>query len=178
MAGSSGSTSTRCNGPSGASLSSAAPSIAVDDVRGFTTASVNGAQLPVSASNPLTVTVGANAYTLVGASIDPISTSTTPNGMSGTLTFSGNVLVSDGAAGNTVMAANASVIIRPSARGNTSQLAATDRPVAGQIRFSARAVRSASVRAGRCASLVPFARSGATRSPAPMRQRAQERLSA
>ena len=109
-----------------ASLSSAGPSIAVDDVRGFTTASVNGVQLPVSASNPLTVTVGADAYTLVGANIDTVSTSITPNGMSGTLTFSGNVSVSDGTAGNTVMAANASVIIRPAARGNTSQLAATD----------------------------------------------------
>ena len=109
-----------------ASLSSVALSIAVDDVRGFTTASVNGVQLPVSPSNPLTVTVGANAYTLIGASIDPVSTSTTPNGISGTLTFSGNVSVSDGTAGNTVMAANASVIIRPAGRGNTSQLAATD----------------------------------------------------
>ncbi len=107
-------------------LSSAAPTIAVDDVRGFTTASVNGVQLPVSASSPLTVTIGADAYTLIGATVDAVSTSTAPNGMSGTLTFSGNVSISDGTAGNTVMAANAAVIIRPAARGNTGQLAATD----------------------------------------------------
>ena len=40
---------------------------AVDDIRGFQNAFVNGVQQAVSASNPLTVAVGANAYTLVGA---------------------------------------------------------------------------------------------------------------
>ena len=42
------------------------------------------------------------------------------------LSFSGNVSVADGAAGNTATAANASVILRPNTRGNTSQLTATD----------------------------------------------------
>jgi hypothetical protein len=36
------------------------------------------------------------------------------------------VTVADGTAGNTVLAANASTIIRPSSRGNTAQLLATD----------------------------------------------------
>ena len=41
---------------------SAGPTVAVDDIRGFTTVWVNGLPAPVSAANPLTVTVGGNAY--------------------------------------------------------------------------------------------------------------------
>lgn len=107
-------------------LGSAGPAVAVDDVRGFTAAFVNGVQQVVSAANPLTVTVGANAYTLVGASVDVTNISTAPNGVSGLLTFSGNVSVSDGTAGNPVAAANASLIVRPSQRSTTSVLTATD----------------------------------------------------
>lgn len=114
-------------------LSSAGPTVAVDDVRGFTTAFVNGAQLPVSSSNSLTVAIGSDVYTLIGASTDIVSTSTAPNGMSGTLTFSGNVSVSDGTAGSTVMAPNASVILRPAQRGNTTQLLATDSLTMGSL---------------------------------------------
>ncbi|MEO8716072.1 MAG: DUF4043 domain-containing protein [Acetobacteraceae bacterium] len=114
-------------------LSSAAPTLVVDDVRGFATAFVNGVQLPVSASNPLTLTVGANTYTLIGVAVDVLSTSTAPNGMSGTLTFSGNVSVSDGATGSTVMAPNASVILRPAQRNNTAQLLATDSLTMGSL---------------------------------------------
>ena len=114
-------------------LSSAGPTLSVDDVRGFTAAFVNGAQLPVSASNPLTVTVGSDAYTLIGATTDTVSTSTAPNGVSGTLTFSSNISVSDGAIGSTVMAPNASVILRPAQRGNTAQLLATDSLTMGSL---------------------------------------------
>src|SRR6202008_234990 len=49
-----------------------------------------------------------------------------PGGISGVLTFQGSVTVADGTVGNTVQAANASVIIWPNARTNTSQLLATD----------------------------------------------------
>lgn len=114
-------------------LSSAGPTLSVDDVRGFTTAFVTGAQLPVSVSNPLTVTVGSDAYTLIGATTDTVSTSTAPNGMSGTLTFSSNVSLSDGVTGSTVMAPNASVILRPAQRGNTAQLLATDSLTMGSL---------------------------------------------
>lgn len=107
-------------------LTSAGPTVSVDDVRGFTTAFVNGVQQPVSASNPLTVTIGADVYTLTGWTMDAVSTSTAPGGQSGTLTFSSNVSVADGTLGNTVTAANASVVLRPSQRGNTAQLTATD----------------------------------------------------
>jgi hypothetical protein len=107
-------------------MGSPGTSMAVDDIRGFQNAFVNGAQQTVSISNPLTVTVGADAYTLVGSAADVSNVSTTPNGISGVLTFSGDVSVTDGTSGNALLAANASVVIRPSQRSNTSALTATD----------------------------------------------------
>jgi hypothetical protein len=114
-------------------LGTAGPAVTVDDVRGFQTAFVNGVPTPVSASNPLTVTIGANAYTLTGVAVDATNASTTPGGMSGVLSFSGNVSVADGTAGNTVTAANASVILRPNGRGNTSQITAADNLTMGSL---------------------------------------------
>jgi hypothetical protein len=108
------------------SLSSAVPTVAVDDVRGFQNCFVNGVQQPVSSTNPLTVTVGSDAYMLIGAAVDATNVSTAPNGLSGVLTFSENVSTSDGAVGNTVTASSASVIIRPLQRGNTAALMAGD----------------------------------------------------
>jgi hypothetical protein len=109
-------------------LASAGPAVSVDDIRGFQNAFVNGVQQTISSVNPLTVTVGAlgDAYTLVTAVADTTNVSTAPNGVSGVLTFSGNVTVSDGTAGSAVVAANASVVIRPSSRSNSSALAAGD----------------------------------------------------
>jgi hypothetical protein len=107
-------------------LTAAATTISVDDIRGFQNVFVNGVQQPVGGSNPMTVTVGADTYTLVAVSADSINVSTAPNGISGTLTFTGNVSVSDGTAGNTVAAANGSSIVRPSQRGNTSLILASD----------------------------------------------------
>ena len=86
------------------------------------TAYLYGVQQPVAGSNPLTVTVGSDAYVLIGASADATNVSTTPGGISGVLTFSSSISVSDGTAGNTAKAATASLILRPNARTNTSQL--------------------------------------------------------
>ena len=47
-------------------------------------------------------------------------------GSSGVLTFATSVPVADGTAGNTITASTASVIVRPSQRGNTALLAAGD----------------------------------------------------
>jgi hypothetical protein len=107
-------------------LGSPGTSLTVDDIRGFQQAFVNGVQQAVSASNPLTVTIGANVYTAVGAAADGTNVSTASGGVSGVLTLSGNVSVSDGTAGNTVLAATASSILRPAGRGNTSLILATD----------------------------------------------------
>ena len=107
-------------------LSAAGPAVSVDDVRGFQTAFVYGVQQPVSGANPLLVTIGADTYTLVGAAVDGTNVSTTPGGVSGVLTLSGNVTVSDGTAGNTVQAATSSLILRPNGRTNTALLTSTD----------------------------------------------------
>jgi hypothetical protein len=107
-------------------LGSAAPAVAVDDVRGFQIVFVNGVQQSVTSSTPMTVTIGSNLYTVVSVAVDTTNVSTAPNGLSGILTLSGNVSVSDGTVGNTVIAANGSTIIRPSQRGNTSLITASD----------------------------------------------------
>jgi hypothetical protein len=109
-----------------ATLSSAGPAVEVDDVRGFQTVFVNGVQQSVSSSYPLTVTVGNDAYSVVGVTPDTTNASTAPNGISGQLLFSGNVTVADATAGNSVKAATGSSIVRPAQRGNTSLLQATD----------------------------------------------------
>ncbi len=108
------------------SLGAAGPVVALDDVRGFQNAFVNGAQQAISGSTSLSVTIGSNVYSAVSASVDTTNVSTAPTGTSGTLTLSTNVTVGDGAAGNTVVAANGSTIIRPQSRTNTLQLNASD----------------------------------------------------
>lgn len=107
-------------------LGGANATVAVDDIRGFLVAPVNGVMAPVGSANTLAVTIGANVYTLQGATADGTNFSTAPNGISGTLTFTSAVSVSDGTAGNTVQAANASAIVRPNGRANTALIQATD----------------------------------------------------
>ena len=123
-------------------LGSPNPVVAVDDIRGFQSApqfpsGMSAAQAlaagafsptmnPVSASNTLAVTVGSNVYTLVAVAADGSNVSTAPGGVSGTLTFSGNVTVADGTAGNAAVTAIAPSIIRPNGRATTAALQATD----------------------------------------------------
>jgi hypothetical protein len=107
-------------------LASAGPTISVDDVRGFQTVFVNGVQQAVTSSTPMTVTIGSNAYSLISVAVDTTNVSSAPNGVSGTLTLSGNVSVLDGTVANTVTAASGSTIVRPSQRGNSSLIAASD----------------------------------------------------
>lgn len=107
-------------------LASAAPQVAVDDVRGFQTIFVSGVQSPVGSTSSMTVTIGSNTYALVGVATDQVNVSTAPGGLSGVLTLAGNVSVQDGTAGNTVQAATASVIMRPNRRTNTAALVASD----------------------------------------------------
>ena len=107
-------------------LGAPATTVSVDDIRGFQIVFVNGVQTPVSAGNPLAVTVGADAYSAVGATADGSNVSTAPGGISGTLTFSGNVTVADGTAGNAVVSGIAPSIIRPNSKATTAALVATD----------------------------------------------------
>ena len=107
-------------------LSSAGPVVLVDDIRGFQYTFVNGVQQAVSATNPMSVTIGADVYTLVATAANPNAQSTAPNGIPGILTLSGNVSIPDGTVGNTVMASIGSTIVRPFQRTNTSQILASD----------------------------------------------------
>jgi hypothetical protein len=107
-------------------LGAAGMTISVDDIRGFQVAFVNGVQTAIANSSGVTVVVGSEAYTLIGAIADAVNVSTAPGGISGTLTFSTSVSVSDGTAGNAVQAANASIVVRPNARTTTAGLVATD----------------------------------------------------
>jgi hypothetical protein len=107
-------------------LGAAGAQVAVDDVRGFLTGFVNGAQQSVSSGNPLNVTIGADIYVLVGVGPDATNVSTTPGGVSGVLTLASAISVSDGTAGNSVQAATASLILRPNARTNTGLLQTGD----------------------------------------------------
>ena len=114
-------------------LGSAGPVVAVDDLRGFTSAFVNGVQSPVGATTTLTVTIGAGVYVVVGFTMDASNASTAPGGVSGTLTLSTNVSVSDGALGSAVQAANASVVLRPGGRATTAALQAGDTLAMGPL---------------------------------------------
>jgi hypothetical protein len=116
-----------------ATLSSAGPSVEVDDVRGFQTVFVNGVQQNVSSTYPLTVTVGLNTYNVVGVTPDATNISTAPGGVSGALLFSGNVTVADATATNPVKAATGSSIVRPASRGTTAALQATDTLTMGNL---------------------------------------------
>ncbi len=107
-------------------LAAAGPSVEVDDIRGFQTAFSNGVQQTVSATYPLSVTIGLNLYTVVGVTADAVNVSSAPNGISGQLLVSGSVSIADGTAGNAVQAATASSIVRPAGRSTTAGLQATD----------------------------------------------------
>jgi hypothetical protein len=108
-------------------LGAPAATVAVDDVRGFQYVSVNGVLVPVSGTNTLTVVfANGNSYTLTGVAVDGSNVSTAPQGVSGTLTFSGNVTVADATAGNSVIASNAASVLRPNARLSTSAIVAGD----------------------------------------------------
>jgi hypothetical protein len=83
-------------------------------------------QQTVSPTNILAVAVGADVYTLIGAVADTVNVSTAPGGISGVLTFSTNVTVSDGTASNTVLASTSSLVLRPNGRTNSLQLQVGD----------------------------------------------------
>lgn len=118
-------------------LGAPAATINVDDVRGYLNGFqggvyfgggvlVNGVMTAISGTNTLAVTVGSTVYTLTGVAVDGSNVSTAPGGLSGTLTFSGNVSVADGTALNAVVSSTAPVILRPNGRSNTSALVGTD----------------------------------------------------
>ncbi|WP_102323881.1 DUF4043 domain-containing protein [Komagataeibacter saccharivorans] len=120
-----------------ATLGAAGTTIAVDDIRGFQNVlSDEGQVIPVSATSGMTVTVGGDAYTLVSVASDATNTTTAPNGISGTLTFSANVTVADGTEGQPVVAATAPLVLRPNGRSTTAALLANGMADSGGNRVS------------------------------------------
>jgi len=123
-------------------LGAPATTVSVDDITGFENALVNGIPGPVSSTNTLAITLGANVYTLIGAASDASNVSTiaapfgwalptqpvsnAAPGRSGVLTFSSNVSVADGTIGNAVSSANGAVVLRPNARATSINLVAGD----------------------------------------------------
>lgn len=109
-------------------LGAPATTVYVDDIRGFTTKMVNGVSTPVSPSNTLGITINGNPYFVSGfaASGLNISSAAITGGISGTLTTTANVSVSDGTIGNRVLASNAPAIVRPNNRPSTHLLTSSD----------------------------------------------------
>lgn len=121
-------------------LGAPAATIAVDDIRGFSQVINAAGQLVyVNASNTMPVTIGDNVYSLISSAPDAVNVSTARaildangktvsgvGGISGTLTFSSNVSVSDATAGNPVVGGYAPAILRPNNRSTTSLLTTGD----------------------------------------------------
>jgi hypothetical protein len=107
-------------------LASPDVNVAVDDVRGFERVFVNGVQTPVGAAATLAVRIAGQEYTLVGVTVDAVNGTSAPGGRSGVLTFSTPVLETHATAGASVIATNASAIIRPGARATTAALTPAD----------------------------------------------------
>jgi hypothetical protein len=116
-------------------LSADGATVAVDDIRGFTTTlNASGQMVPVSAGDPVNVTVGGEVYSLTGFAADGTNISTAPGGISGTLTFSGKVTVADGTAGNPVVSAVAPYVVRPKTSNGLVMAATTaDISAAGAV---------------------------------------------
>ena len=109
-----------------ATLGAPAATIAVDDITGFTTVLVAGVPTPVSTTNKLDVSVNGTVYHLQSNTVDSPNTSTAFNGVSGTLTFSGNVTVANGTTGNSVVSVYAPKILRPNARATQNAVTSSD----------------------------------------------------
>jgi hypothetical protein len=75
---------------------------------------------------PGVVTVGANAYTLVGVTRDAVNVSTVPGGRSGSMVFSTNVSVADATSGQPMVAATAPIVLRANGRTSTAALQTGD----------------------------------------------------
>jgi len=99
-----------------------AATIYVDDIRGFQTVISNGVQVPVSSTHKMVCNINGNAYNLQGAAADVSNISTAYGGISGTLTFDGNVLVADAGLNSPVVSAVAPLVVRPNNKATTADL--------------------------------------------------------
>lgn len=126
-------------------LAAPGPNLAVEDVRGFERVFIDGVQTAVGASATLQVQVNGTNHTLVGVTVDAVNVATTPGARSGVLSFSTNVTVADGTAGNPVIASNASTIHRPNNRATQLALTAADTLNMGTLLNAVATLRSNAV---------------------------------
>ena len=106
-------------------LTAAGTSVHVDDITGFAFPPTGKANpSPVAPSNALTVTINGDGYSCIGAIADAMNVSSriTFGGVSGTLTFSGNVSTADGTLGNSVVSSLASLALLPNNRTSAYNL--------------------------------------------------------
>ena len=130
-----------------ATLGAPGTTIAVDDIRKFNEIAVNGVMIPVSITHPRQVLVGSAYYNLISVAADVVNTSllAAQGGISGTLTFSGNVAVIDGTLKNHVVAKYSPVIIRPNARATYTDLISTDTLTLRTLRDAVAVLRNSNV---------------------------------
>lgn len=97
------------------SLGAPSTTVAVDNVRGFVAGSL--------------VVISGTTATLSAIVEDATNVSTLKDfgGVSGSLVFTANIAVADGAAGEAVVSATAPVVLRPNGRASTADLVAGDR---------------------------------------------------
>ena len=100
--------------------------VAVDDIRGFLFVPVLGKLVAVSGTYTMQVVIGSSSYTLVGTVADGSNLSVTPGGVSGVLTFSGNVSVSDATALNAITSFYAPTVLRAGGRSTNAALTGVD----------------------------------------------------
>lgn len=116
-----------------ATTAGASTTIAVAELSGFATKNVNGQPTPVSASNPLNITINGVANTVTGVSAQSGA---------GNLTVGTSVAVT---AGQAVVAANAPVSIRPGVRNTAFEITASDNASAAMFRAGVARLRKMNV---------------------------------
>lgn len=126
-------------------LGAAGTSVHVDDIRGFTWAIHNGKPEGVSPANKLAITINDTEHKVVGATADAVNVSTTPNGISGTLTLEANCAVADGTAGKAVVSAVAPAVYRAGDYATTVEITGNDRLTMKMIQDAVADLRSNNV---------------------------------
>src|SRR6185312_2874481 len=124
-------------------LGAAVPTISVDNINGFQNVLVNGVMVPVSTTNNVPgVTVNGTASTLTGVAADASNVSVTPGGVSGTLTFSANVTIANGTAGNAVVHPFAPSLFRAGSKTTALALTTSDKLLLGNLEDALSALRN------------------------------------
>ncbi len=114
-------------------LAAAAATVQVDDIRGFSLALKDGKFQPVSGALTLPVVVGGNLYQVTGVAADAVNVSKAFRGVSGTLTFSGNVAAADATLNAAVVSLRAPKVHIAADRASDAALQAGDILTIGQV---------------------------------------------